>query len=92
MITVSEMDVVYFPEEGKLRFRVNLFYQQGSLGIVYPRIKYSLNSLLLISFYREKILLQIFSPVLLPNQMGVIPMGGEDHYYGWIDNPKPDAP
>lgn len=39
MLTEREMDVAYFLEGGELRFRVNLFFQQGSLGIVCRRIK-----------------------------------------------------
>lgn len=34
-----EMDIAYSLGEGKLRFRINLFYQQGALGVVARRIK-----------------------------------------------------
>ncbi len=34
-----EMDVAYSLGGGELRFRINLFYQQGALGVVCRRIK-----------------------------------------------------
>ena len=34
-----EMDVAYSLARGELRFRINLFYQQGALGVVCRRIK-----------------------------------------------------